>query len=291
MRVVAAKMSSSRIVKSFADTDKSERFFLEEFGRDEPLAEIQVDETFRPLFAEFHVEPVAQDTAWHSGNDLFEHMFAEYMPQPVIIEEPPEPEPTIDIEALLAGMISEEDAQQRIDEAFDNGFAESRRQFEEDLTIVSRAFGAAVAEISEQHELLLKESEDHLLGLAIKLAERIIRKEITLDRTILVRTVDEIVGKMTESDGVVIRFNPEDYKVIVESGALNQAGFAGKAEMEIKADENVALGGCLVETASGQVDGQIDAQMTELFNQLMEERVSRSDESEDGEEEEDAFRS
>jgi flagellar assembly protein FliH len=282
-------MSSSRIVKSLSDSEKGEHFFLQEFEGGEPPTEIPLDDSFRPLFAEFTVDRVVESVASGSVNDAFEHMFAEYMPLPVVVEEPLEP--AIDIEALLAGMISEEEAQQRIDEAYDSGFAESRRQFEEDLTVVSRAFGAAVAEIGELHELLLKESEDDLLGLAIKLAERIIRKEITTDRAILARTVAEIVGKMTDHDGVTIRFNPEDYKVIMGSGALAHAGLADTVRMDVKADENVALGGCTVETTSGQVNGQIEAQMTELFNQLTEERVSRPVESEEEEEAEEVFRS
>jgi flagellar assembly protein FliH len=272
-------MSSSRIIKSLSGTGGSEDFFLEDFEAEARPAEFSLDETFRPLFTEFTREPVAALPAACTNNDAFEHMFAEYMPQPVIIEEPPEP--VIDVEALLAGMISEEEAQQRSDEAYDNGFAESRRQFEEDLTIVSRAFGAAVAEIGELRELLLRESEGDLLGLAIKLAERIIRQEITLDRGILARTVAAVVEKMTDSDGAIIRFNPEDYRVMAESGALAHAGLADRARMEVRADENVALGGCLVETTSGQIDGQIEAQLTELFNQLTESRVSHPVESEE----------
>ncbi len=278
-------MSSSRIIKSLAEARVAEHFFLEDFGgEEEPTADYPVDETFRPLFAEFTVASVAATMAPGSGNDAFEHMFAEYMPQPVIVIEEP-PEPAIDIEALLAGMISVEEAQQRIDEAYDNGFAESRRQFEEDLTVVSRAFGAAVAEMRELRELVLKGSEDELLGLAIKLAERIIRQEITLDRTILARTVAEVVEKITERDGVVIRFNPEDYRIMTESGALVQAGVADMARMDVKADEDVTLGGCLVETSTGQIDGQIESQLTELFNQLKEKRVSHSGEPEDEQEE------
>ena len=278
-------MSSSRIIKSLSETGGSEHFFLEDFGGEARPAEFPVDEAFHPLFTEFARAPVAAFPESCSNNDAFEHMFAEYMPQPVIIEEPPEPEPAIDVEALLAGMISEEEAQQRVDEAYDSGFAESRRQFEEDLTIVSRAFGSAVAEIAELRELLLRESEGELLGLAIKLAERIIRQEITLDRGILARTVAAVVEKMTDSDGAIVRFNPEDYRVMAESGALVHAGLADRARMDIKADETVALGGSLVETTSGQIDGQIEAQLTELFNQLMEERVSHSGESEDEQEE------
>jgi len=248
-------MSSSRIIKSSSETGHGSDFFLEEFEGVERQAFISEDETFQPLFAEF-------------------------MPKPVVVEAPP-PQPVIDVEALLAGMISEEEAQLRIDEAYDSGFAESRRQFEMDLAIVSRAFGAAVAEINGLRDLLFKESEDDLLRLAIKLAERIIRQEITLDRSILAKNVADVVGHLTDHEGFILSFNPEDYRIIVENGYLAHTGIADMKRIDVKPDENVTLGGCLVETASGQVDGQIEAQLSELFNQLMEERVSLSGEAED----------
>ncbi len=250
-------MSSSRIIKSSSESGHGEYFFLEEFGEEEPAdAYISDDDTFQPLFAEFITRP--------------------------IIEPPP---PTIDMEALLSGMISEEEAQQRIDDAYDNGFAESRRQLEDDLIVVSRAFGSAVAEIGSLRELLLKESEDDLLRLAIKLAERIIRQEITLDRTILVRTVTQVVEEMADTDGVIVRFNPVDYEIIAGSGSLLHAALPDMTRIDVKADATISLGGCIVETTTGQVDGRIEAQLTELFNQLMEERVSHSGESEDEQEE------
>lgn len=249
MPVGVAKMSSSRIIKSAVTPFCGTSYFLEEFPPEDRPAPPADNGAFQPLFADFS-NRIPEETA-----------------------------PSYDIESLLAGMISEEEAQQRIDEAYDSGFAEGRRQVEEDCAVVSRAFGVAVAEISGLRDLVLKESEDVLLQLAIKVAERIIRQEITHDRRILARIVAEVVESMTDQEGLVIRFNPADYRVIDENGYLEGAGIADVAQVEVKADEAVAPGGCLVETASGQVDGQIEAQLQEVFNQLMEARVFHSDEA------------
>ena len=127
--------------------------------------------------------------------------------------------------------------------------------------------------------LLLKDCEDDLLRLAIMLSERIIRQEITLNRKILARIVADVVENLAGKDGLVISFNPEDYRIIFDNRYLDQAGIAGMSQIDVKSDENVTLGGCLVETSSGQVDGQIEAQLAELFNQLTEERVFKSYES------------
>ena len=244
-------MSSSRIIKSTSADEQGTNFFLEEFSGEErePSPVTSFEDAFQPLFAEFSRKEVA------------------------------EPTPVIDVEALLAGMISEKDAQLRIDEAYDSGFAEGRLQVEEDCSVVCGAFGSAITEVAGLHELLLKDSEDELLRLAIMLAERIIRQEITSNRKILARIVAEILETMTNQDGLVIRFNPEDYRIIFDNRYLDQAGIVGMSHMDVKSDENVTLGGCLVETSSGQVDGQIEAQLSELFNQLTEERVFKSYES------------
>ncbi len=256
MLVAVATMSSSRIIKLSAESDKGTDFFLEEFPTEEQEAyEHSAVEEFYPLFTEFMQKAATEPVA-----------------------------PPIDMEALLAGMISEEEAQQRIDEAYDTGFAQGRQEVEEDCAVASRAFGAAVIEVGGLRELLLKECEDDLLRLAVMLAERVIRQEISVDSKILARITTQIVESLADKEGLVVRFNPEDYRVISDNRYLDHAGISG----EVKADENVTPGGCLIETSSGQVDGQIEAQLSELYNQLMEERLYNSDENEDEEPEADS---
>ena len=240
-------MSSSRIIKSKSGKEQGTSFFLEEFQTEEQSSFHSSLEAFQPLFTE-------------SSNTVVT-------------------DPLPDIDALLAGMISEEDVQQRVDEAYDSGFADGRRQVEEDCNAVSRSFGAAMSELSDMRELLLKDCEDDLLRLAIMLSERIIRQEITLNRKILARIVADVVENIADKDGLVISFNPEDYRIIFDNRYLDQAGISGMLQIDVKSDVNVTLGGCLVETSSGQVDGQIEAQLSELFNQLTEERVFNSYES------------
>ena len=50
-------------------------------------------------------------------------------------------------------------------------------------------------------------------------------------------------------------------------------------QISIKPDESVTVGGCVVETLTGQVDARVESQVEEIFNRLMQERGHGCDES------------
>jgi len=49
-------------------------------------------------------------------------------------------------------------------------------------------------------------------------------------------------------------------------------GFSGERALELKADDSVTPGGCIVDTAMGEIDARTDSQVDEIFRRLMEER-------------------
>lgn len=178
--------------------------------------------------------------------------------------------------AVIHQGIPEEEHFQRVQEAYDKGFEEGKRQAERGLANVFKALRDAVEELSGLRQQVLRESEDDLLKLAVMVARKVIHQEISTDRLILAKVVAAAVGSTSERDEIIIRLNPDDFRLVNAHRSLYLNGLSSERSLELKSDETIALGGCVVDTVMGEVDARTDAQVDEIFKKLLEERSSYS---------------
>lgn len=127
----------------------------------------------------------------------------------------------------------------------EEGRSEGRREFE--------LAGQPLQQISEKVEAYLGELEhkrrQELLELVKKVAQQVIRCELTLHPTQLLALVEEALTSMPgEPDEVQVLLNPEEYARI-KALAPERA-----ANWKLVADERLALGECRVVTAQAEAD-------------------------------------
>ena len=107
-------------------------------------------------------------------------------------------------------------------------------------------------------------SERELVRLSLAMAERIVRREIDIDRDLLAVMARVAIDRLGENAVATIHLHPTDCEA-----AMQRAGGAQPGSVEIVADVNVPRGGCLVRSAFGSIDAGIDAQMRELARALL----------------------
>ena len=169
-------------------------------------------------------------------------------------------------------MISEEELESRIQDAYARGVKEERKQADDDLAGICSALTEAVSIVSKLRERVVKESEEELLKLSFMLAKKIIRQEIKHDRQIMTMLVGEALREFPEQHDIVLCLHPEDYKVISSNRELFLAGVGDQRQITLKSDEAMTLGGCVVESSSGIIDARIEAQLDEIYRNLIEGR-------------------
>ena len=255
-------MSLSRVIKSENMRGRSVGPFPFSNFQNKPDRDFQgVVEGFTPFFAGGESYPVEEESC---------EFVSELQP----------------VESSNAGngmiMISEEDLEKKIEEAFVKGSEEERRQADEDLAGICGALTEAVSIVSRLRERLVKESEEELLNLAFLLAGKIIRQEIKQDRQIMAQVVSEALREFPEQHDIVVCLHPEDYKVISSNRELFLAGVGNERQITLKPDEAMTIGGCVVESSTGVVDARIEAQLDEIYRGLVEERSILCDLSDPG---------
>jgi flagellar assembly protein FliH len=250
-------MSSSRVIKSGSSPNQPvANFCFNNFQQVPAQVSLRSGDGFMPFFHESPPQLSEDDE------------------QEFYCETPPPEE----VEMCAMIRLTEEELQNKLQEAFDKGAEEEKKQADEDLAGIYSALCEAISIVSKLKERIVRESEDELLKLAFQVAKKIVRQEIKNDRRILAQLVSEALKGFPEQHDIVVSLNPEDYRVITSNRELFLAGIGDERQLTLKSDESTTLGGCIVESSTGVIDARIEAQLDEIYKSLVEER-SRLDDS------------
>lgn len=191
-------------------------------------------------------------------------------PESQSVQAPPEPVDPVMAEGIQA--ISEEELDRQLLEAFERGVQEGRRHAEKGLANVFKAFRDASASLTALWDKIVRDSEEDLLKLAIMVARKVIQQEISQDRRILAGFVAAAVNGAAERNDIVVRLNPDDYRIFQANRQLYLSGVNEEKNVTLKPDETIPTGGCIVDTPVGAIDARVDVQLEEIYRRLIEER-------------------
>jgi flagellar assembly protein FliH len=155
-------------------------------------------------------------------------------------------------------------------EAFAKGYAEGERAGEHAsaarIDAMIQRLVTTIDEVAALRTGMMRRAERELVRLALAMAERVVRREIDIDKELLVVMARVAVDRLGEHAVATIHMHPADCEA-----ALSRRDPAQPGAVEIVADANVPLGGCLVRSAFGTIDTGIDSQMRELSRALLGE--------------------
>lgn len=191
----------------------------------------------------------------------------EVVPATLEVPEPPA-EPEIDVAALLAEAQAEAERllaaaaveadslreaarQEGYQQGFAQGDADGRAQWQARIQQAAAEAQALVA----QRKLWIQQSETDVLRLALLTAERILHREAR-NRDAVLALIQSVLTYLGDAAIVRIRVHPSD-----AAGLAEQLSLPG---VELKADPTMGVGGVVIETPTGRVDGRFVTQFREL---------------------------
>ena len=138
--------------------------------------------------------------------------------------------------------------------------------------IVSRMLAVA-DEFAEPFRGLDSLVSKELARMAMLLAKQIVRRELTIDSTVVADIVTQAMSTLYKLDGEIVVFlNPEDAAYVRELSPTPEV-LEGKS-WKIVEDEGLSPGGCQVKTPTSFVDASVENQMEVIFSNLIESSES-----------------
>jgi flagellar assembly protein FliH len=138
---------------------------------------------------------------------------------------------------------------------YEEGVAAGRAE----VSAAARALGAAAAELQEARGQAADHAEPVAVDLALQIAGKVLGGALEVEPELVVEVVRGALRRLTEPLPATVLVNPDDVELVRDS--LAELNSEHGAELKVRGDRRVERGGCVVNTAAGEIDAQISAQL------------------------------
>lgn len=139
---------------------------------------------------------------------------------------------------------------------YNEGKIASDKLIEESITIKN--------EYLNTKQNIYHEIEEDVIQLVINICEKIIYEKVDEDKEYIVTLILKGIDSLTATENLVIRVPKEDYDIAEMSKNKILAKASLVKDIEIKVDNNLSKGDCIIETSSGSVDMSIKDQVDKV---------------------------
>jgi flagellar assembly protein FliH len=121
---------------------------------------------------------------------------------------------------------------------------------------------ATLGDLASHRARFRRDSEPELVKLALAVARKILRRELTVDPHSLLGILRAALETINQAEVLSIRVAPEDAASL--SGRLENLGLPDR--MEVIPDRTLERGALVLETKRGQIDASVATQLAEIEN-------------------------
>lgn len=152
-------------------------------------------------------------------------------------------------------------------QAYERGLGEGEaagaRKSLEQLQAAIQGFCQGAAQLASCKPQLRAEVERQVVDLALAIAQKVLRRELSIDPHIILAVVKGCLAELESAEIYRIRANPQDVPPLAAFFQEQR-----RTNIEILPDPRVSRGGALFETAQGQLDARWETQLEEIARGL-----------------------
>ncbi|MHC4883548.1 MAG: FliH/SctL family protein [Planctomycetota bacterium] len=152
-----------------------------------------------------------------------------------------------------------------------SGEAAVRQEIGDATATLTQALEEMLNYLSVERLELRTEAEVDLLGLALAIASRVVKHEVTHAPETILGNVREAVALTVSRRDILLRVHPDDLAAVESHLPSLKAAFTDLERVSVTADEAVGRGGVVAATADGEVDLRIAEQLAALERALIGE--------------------
>lgn len=138
---------------------------------------------------------------------------------------------------------------------------------------------ALMENLTRETGRLLGDLEKEAYRFAVAVAERIVKREIALDESVVMRQMREAVHRIVGVETITVRVHPADEAIVRSHRAALLSSSDSVREILIEGDETIERGGCILESASGNVDARIGSQLRQIESALFGPQLPSEEEA------------
>lgn len=171
-----------------------------------------------------------------------------------------------------------EQHQSALEEAYQNGYRDGsammRATVNEQVERLTKWIESLTEEFARTRADWFAENEKQAVELVCAALEQILGERPPV-RSYIERALSEAFDQLGSGDRATIRCHPKDLEFVEKTFKRPLEEFTGFRKIRVVPDDQIGIGGCLVETELGIVDARIEKQLAILKSVLMQHASSR----------------
>lgn len=150
----------------------------------------------------------------------------------------------------------------------EEGREEGRREGRDEAAARIEEALATLNQAVKERKKIIGDAEGEILRLSLKIAEQIIRSEVSLHRDVSLNIVSEAIGRVSDREQIIVRVNREDAEYLKRYKDRLAGMLDGVKSFSIIEDTNIEPGGCVIETNLGFIDARISTKLKAIEEAL-----------------------
>jgi len=140
----------------------------------------------------------------------------------------------------------------------------------EKANLLLRRIAAVGDEICGFREKFYQENKEEFIKLVIGAASKVIQGEISINREVISNILTSAVDAMHFQEKAVIRVNPDDLRHLKENCVHIVKRLEEVKGFLLEEDSAVERGGCIIESANGEVDARVEESLKIIESAMTE---------------------
>ena len=157
-------------------------------------------------------------------------------------------------------------------EAYEEGLRQAQKEIEGDRQAAIQQSQALLEEARQSKLKVFRSCEADMVRLVMAMVKKVIASELITNPDIIINILQEAIDFLDRPENITVYVNPQEVENILEvmdKGYLTDIG-SNNINIDIKADERISRGGCLLESDAGSVDAQLETRIASVNNAIQE---------------------
>jgi flagellar biosynthesis/type III secretory pathway protein FliH len=145
-------------------------------------------------------------------------------------------------------------------QGFAAGHAEGLERGKDEARAVLRNFDLAIKDAISERSRLLEESRAQILDLVLKISRKVTFDAVEADREASIVMINRVIDQLVDKSKLKIKVHPDHLPIMEQNINKFLQNSTAIKDITFEADPRVRMGGCFIETPSGDIDARLESE-------------------------------
>lgn len=143
------------------------------------------------------------------------------------------------------------------------------------LSKLEQAWAGALSRFEVEREALMQAARADLVTLALRIAERVVQRQIECDSSVVVDQVAAALAQVAQPSGVVVVVHPDDVALVQAAMPTLTPKFEALRHSSLVGDASLSRGSCVLRSrGGGEIDATLRTQIDRIALAIVPDRPS-----------------